>query len=382
MAHAPLVTPDIPLTVAGLIATYAFWRYLKVGTWRLAVAAGVLLGVTQLTKFTALVLFGVWPVLAVVHALDRSNVAFRAVPPRTRLVQGGLIVFLSVWVMNLGYGFDGSFTPLGEYNFVSRSLMGGAQEFKESQPRAVSGNRFRGTWLGAVPVPLPRGYLEGIDVQRRDLEGTGVRPSYLAGEWRVGGWWYYYIYALVVKVPVGTLALALWGLVLSLRRSHRSASWADETTVWLPALAILALTSAHTGFNHHSRYILPMAPFVCVATGKLGRYLRRETRKAGFVVSSLLLLSILSSLSVYPHSLSYFNELAGGPDSGYKHLANSNIDWGQDLYYFRAWAETHPEARPLGLAYYNLINYRICGADSPASFLLDVCSASRCLVPP
>jgi hypothetical protein len=38
-----------------------------------------------------------------------------------------------------------------------------------------------------------------------------------------------------------------------------------------------------------------------------------------------------STLASYPHQLSYFNELAGGPQNGSKHLLGSNLDWGQDL---------------------------------------------------
>ena len=45
--------------------------------------------------------------------------------------------------------------------------------------------------------------------------------------------------------------------------------------------------------------------------------------------------SIISSLSVYPHSLSYFNELVAGPTGGPKHLIHSNVDWGQDLLFLR-----------------------------------------------
>jgi hypothetical protein len=40
-----------------------------------------------------------------------------------------------------------------------------------------------------------------------------------------------------------------------------------------------------------------------------------------------------SSLWVYPHSLSYFNEAAGGPLRGAEHLLGSNSDWGQDEFY-------------------------------------------------
>jgi hypothetical protein len=32
-----------------------------------------------------------------------------------------------------------------------------------------------------------------------------------------------------------------------------------------------------------------------------------------------------------PRQLSYFNSIAGGPMNGYKLLADSNLDWGQDL---------------------------------------------------
>jgi hypothetical protein len=59
--------------------------------------------------------------------------------------------------------------------------------------------------------------------------------------------------------------------------------------------------------------------------------------------------SVGSSLWVYPHSLSYFNELVGGPRYGYKHLDDSNIDWNQDLLYLKRWYDKHPEARPLAV---------------------------------
>jgi 4-amino-4-deoxy-L-arabinose transferase-like glycosyltransferase len=359
LAHAPLVTPDMPAAVAGLTATYVFWGYLRHGTWGLTVAAGVLLGVAQLTKFTLLILYAVWPVLFVLHALDRYNDTFRHVRLRTRLVQAVSIAALSLLTINVGYEFDGTFRPLAEFQFVSRTFTGEPEaEPKESD--AVAGNRFRETWFGRIPVLVPADYLIGIDVQRRDFEGQ-LPASYLRGEWRDHGWWYYYLYALAVKVPLGTWALVLWGIALTPFRKYR-AGFADELTLWLPAIAVLVLVSSQTGFNHHSRYVLPALPFVCVATGKLGQFLAAQNWKAGTVVTVLVASIIVSSLRVYPHSLSYFNELAGGPDRGADHLVDSNIDWGQDLFFFQAWAERHPEARPLGLAYYNFIDCRVIGA--------------------
>jgi hypothetical protein len=75
--------------------------------------------------------------------------------------------------------------------------------------------------------------------------------------------------------------------------------------------------------------------------------------------------SVGSSLWVYPDSLSYFNELVGGPRYGYLHLDNSNIDWDQDLLYLKRWYDKHPEARPLGVrTFFGQINPKLLGIDA------------------
>ncbi len=363
LAHAQLVTPDMPATVSGLAATYVFWHYLRRGEGSYAIGAGLLLGVAQLTKFTLLILYPVWVLLGLLYSLDRSNRAFRAVSLRMRAGEGLGIVLLSLLVLNAGYAFDGTGMPLGEYQFVSNLFNGIPAE--QTGGGTQLGNRFHDSWLAVLPVPMPMDYVNGIDLQRRDLEGH-MPPSFLAGEWRRGGWWYYYLYALAVKVPLGTLALVLWSLLLFVLRRPTGVSFLDELTLWLPALAMLALVSSQTGFNHHMRYVLPMFPFVLIAAAKPACYLQTVHWKRGLVVLALVLWSVGSSLHVYPHSLSYFNELVGGPDNGHRYLLDSNIDWGQDLLYLKDWVDAHPEAASLGLAYHNYIDYRVCGAEFAA----------------
>jgi hypothetical protein len=183
---------------------------------------------------------------------------------------GKLIVLLlsALFMMNVGYAFHGSFTRLGDYAFVSELFRG------ESVGTESATNRFAGTWAGAVPAPLPRPYVEGIDYFKSELElGKG---SYLRGEWRHGGWWYYYLYAILVKEPVGLLLLGGAAgvstmLALARRRMTRQAFF-DELTLLLPAAAVLMLVSSQTGFNHHLRYVLPAFPFFFVWVGKLGRW--------------------------------------------------------------------------------------------------------------
>ena len=54
-----------------------------------------------------------------------------------------------------------------------------------------------------------------------------------------------------------------------------------------------------------------------------------------------LLATVSSTLAVYPHELAYFNEAAGGPENGYRHLLGSNLDWGQDLVLLKRWLLRH-----------------------------------------
>ena len=364
LAFAPLLTPDVPATVAGLAATYAFWHYLRSPSWSWACLSGLLLGVAQLTKFTLLLLYGVWPLLWLHFWLSNRNGSTRpGQRPGTHVAQGLWIVLVSLLVINLGYEFRGSFRRLGDFPFVSETLSGQSFRGMTTFLEPSSGNRFRNTWLGSVPVPVPDDFLRGIDVQRRDFERLRqLTCSYRAGEWRASGWWYYYLYALAVKVPLGIWVLVLWSF-LTLSGHPSSGRWRDEVTLWLPALAVLILVSSQTEFNHHMRYVLPMFPFVLISTGKLAYFLRPQRWRSGLVVLALLGWAATSSLRVYPHSLSYFNELAGGPDRGHDHLVDSNIDWGQDLLFLKHWLDEHPEARPLGLAYFNIVDPRIVGIE-------------------
>ena len=142
-----------------------------------------------------------------------------------------------------------------------------------------------------------------------------------------------------------------------------SAPWRDEIVLLTPAVAVLTLVSSQTGFNHHLRYILPMFPFVFILMSRVGLVLQRKAKADGVIAGIALTWLVASSLAVYPHSLSYFNELAGGPEGGGAHLIDSNIDWGQDLLYLREWLKAHPEVKPLGLAYFGAIEPRDAGIE-------------------
>ena len=48
-------------------------------------------------------------------------------------------------------------------------------------------------------------------------------------------------------------------------------------------------------------------------------------------VVGLLIWAAVEAIAIHPHFLAYFNEIVGGSANGYKHLTDSNVDWGQGL---------------------------------------------------
>jgi hypothetical protein len=346
-AWGATICPDMPAAATGLWAGYTFWSWLKEPTGPNLLWAILAMGIALLTKSTWIVLPGLWPLVWVCWRWSLRFVPSQQSsqgrptqfmpPPLAGLV---CLLFGALYAVNLGYAFAGSMRPLGEFEFVSRALGG--------DPAAQTpGNRFRDTWLGGCPSPLPADYLRGIDVQRYDFEQG--KWSYLRGEQKRGGWWYYYLYALGVKTPLGTL---IWlGLaIVTAGLASTGASRRDEVVLLAPAVVVLLLVSSQTGFNRHLRYALPALPFVFVWMSRLTTIPRRSGGRGGRIaVAGCLVMSALGVARVWPHTMAYFHELAGGPEEGHRHLLDANIDWGQGLLAVRRWLDAHPEARPVFL---------------------------------
>lgn len=365
LGHGQLITPDVASAALAVGAGYAQWRFLKRPTWGTAIAGGVTLGLACLCKTTLLVFYLLWPLLWVAYRLpERVQLS-----PREWLTGAtmlGMQMLLGLYVINLGYAFDGTGTRLDQFHFVSEALGGHGPH---SRFPTGSGNRFSDTALGRLPVPLPRSYLLGLDQQRRDLEQYG-HPSYAAGTFSERGWWWYYLYGLALKVPTGSwllLCLACtaraWGRV--------PVSWRDEMALLWPAIVLLVFVSSQTGFSEHLRYVLPVLPFFFVWVSRICCLTDYKRPRLAVLTVCALTWSLVSSLWIYPHSISYFNELAGGPLNGPQHLLHSNVDWGQDLLYLKRWLDQHPEAAELKLAYFGYFDPRCLEIECPALIRTD-----------
>jgi len=144
---------------------------------------------------------------------------------------------------------------------------------------------------------------------------------------------WYFLVALAVKLPLGTLALALagatWGVAT---RQGVSRRW--PMVVLPPAVFLLGVT--WSGVDLGVRLALPAVPFLWLLAAGLAASGRYAIGRA--VASCVGVLAVAASAAGdWAHPLSYFNELAPTPAARLRLLGDSNLDWGQGLPALRAW---------------------------------------------
>ncbi|HUN81729.1 MAG TPA: glycosyltransferase family 39 protein [Phycisphaerae bacterium] len=192
---------------------------------------------------------------------------------------------------------------------------------------------------------LPGAYLFGL---AQTDSFTKLRPSYLMGRVTDGGSAAYFPIAFALKTPIATMLLVLAGavaLVLSRPKGlHAPLFWALLFFVVVYFAAAVA-----AGFNIGQRHLLPIYPPLFIFAGAAGRWLQTNVGKV-FVGVCALWLCVVNAF-VYPQYLAYFNEAVGGPSQGYRYLADSNVDWGQDLLRLSDWARARHEG-PVQVSYF------------------------------
>jgi hypothetical protein len=338
IAHSRLITTDVYAAGMVLISMYYFWKFLKQGGWRLAVVSAVILGLAQLVKYVCLLLYPMLIVIVIVKysgrlaAMSKKGDSPGLARSVKAFVKYGLVFALvGIVIINLGFLFDRTMTPLGQYEFRSEA-------FTAIQQRLAS--------LAGLPVPLPYPYLEGIDWGHfRTETGRGFGSMYLFGELReIGGFKGYYLFAWLFKVPIAAQALVLLSIVFYMIALRREAFLKNELLLLGPVVLFGVYFNLFFKLQIGIRHFLVVFPLLHVFCGSLFRCWHKWSIRLR--AASLLLMAylVVSVLSYFPHYIPYFNELVWDRKQAYKILADSNIDWGQDKAYLRESEERHPDA--------------------------------------
>ncbi len=329
IGHGAILTMEMPI-IATTVAVFAlFMRFLETGRRALFFGAAGCCGVAFSCKFTAVLI----PVLlAMVWWVDLSRWG-RSHPLRAFVkVALAMVLFLGVMLLADVIITGGAVLTLSNEPGAAHPSVEG---------RFVSSPSFKRILTRVMETPIPQDWV-GFAAQIRHQRSGG--PSYLLGERRMTGWWYYYFVALSVKVPLSFWLLAVARTLAGRASPSKERDWIFPLTI----AAFLAITAAGSSRNYGVRYLLPMAPLAIVWVSSLA-----EMGKMWRLVACLGLLGQgLAVASVYPDELTYFNALCGGREGGRRVLSDSNLDWGQGLKSLARLQKTNPELRDLTLFYF------------------------------
>ncbi|KUL70992.1 MULTISPECIES: ArnT family glycosyltransferase [unclassified Streptomyces] len=302
VAHGSLATLDVPAAGFVLTSVWLAWRA-RDRPRRYVPLAGAALGAALATKMSALPAV---PVLLALTALSvwsaRSPSQPRRLALRRAAAAAGVVALVAVAVV-----------------WVTYLVVDPRLRWNPDQPVPVV-RGLRG--LAVDLLPFPESYRDGMRVQFA-FENHPWQ-GFLFGRLYTGALWYYLPAALLVKTPLGMLALWAAGAaaVLAVRRLRPAAPY-----LLVPA-AVLLVAAMLGARNFGTRYALFMPMFLAVAAGCV-LAVRRRWVTAG--VAALVVFVAVSSLRTFPYYLPYSNEAFGGPERTRLRLHDSNVDWGQDL---------------------------------------------------
>lgn len=333
LAHGSLVTTDAGGAVFWIATLFAAWRFSQRSTTRNAVIVGVLLGSAQAAKFTNVLLV---PLIVGLWCVERwRNESVEPLARRDLLKRWGVLLLAAWLCLNTSYLFRGVGTPLKDFAFASQSARAWQQRLGP---------------LAALPVPLPRDYVTGIDRQKAAMESD--HAVYLDGELNTKGFASYYLMTLLYKWPHGSQVLLLWATIRCCW-SRNSTDWRRRAWLLTPAVMVLVVASS-SGMQLGIRYILPAIPLLLLFASEVASdWSWPKTRCRMIAVAFLLSFNGLGQS--HPQYLAFFNELSGGIEWGRFHLLDSNLDWGQDLHELKRFVASHPEVEPLSLAYFGTL---------------------------
>ncbi len=323
LAHSAIVAHDLPamsITLLTLFVTVCHReKPTPLGPWII----GALMGLAFLTKFSTLPLLGLVPLFWLI--LPSSVVV-----PKEQKILMLIATVMTAWLtLHIGYAMDSA-----------------------HHGRPSDMEIWESIWF-------PQTFVGGLGALQRIIQVP--HPVFLDGEWSLTGFRLYYVMALLYQLPLG-----LWGCIFTAAvlvwRTRRDVTERRRFAALGVILLAILVPASLSGNQLGLRYVFPAIPLMILFASIAARHwsTARTLRRGAVLLMAGL---ALSSLRYHPHHLSYFNELAGGPEHGRQHLVDSNLDWGQDLHTLREYLLAHPSPEPLQLAYFGTASPALLGID-------------------
>jgi 4-amino-4-deoxy-L-arabinose transferase-like glycosyltransferase len=346
-AHLPVVMTDLPMALLGTIslclAILALRNQRRLDWMLLGIATGLLLATKHSAPLIVLpLLLGCIGVLAW-QAGNKQSVGKQALGL-------GAACVLSLAVLWATYGFHYRESPglsaQGQLvETFNRPLAAKIADLHSPLMR-------RALTLAQRLHLVPRAYLWGLaDTLRAGVEGRPIWIEAFGHSYQGKAPWWIPFADLVVKLPLGFLMLAIFGIALLPSRRLPV-----EVTLPLASFAAMAaffmLFIAHNGIFYaglrHWLFVVPLLA-ICAAVGAW--FLWRSPIFLSRAVPVAAILWIAVAVLPQRRIWEYHNVLAGGSQNAWLHFANESVDLGQRTPEFITFYQSHIAPAPVMVGY-------------------------------
>lgn len=338
LAHGRLITTDVAAAFGVVFATYYFIKFLQHPSLKNIIISGVSLGIAQLLKFSIILLIPFFIMMSFFWCMVNSK-EYKNILKRVLLIF--LISFMVVWLVYFYHTLNYPKEKQLEHTKIILDLM--------SLGNGPISKIFQ--WEINTPLlkPLAQYQLGVLMAMGRITTGSNI---YFLGK-IVPYDRTYFPFVYLIKEPLPFHILTIIAVVFLIYLIWKNLyfkkiipqNWAKNHFIEISMLMFIFLywlMAINSNLNIGIRHLLPVFPFTFILVSKAIILFLKDKflqKTKFFIFSALLIWQVLSVISIYPHFLSYFNEIVGGPDKAYLFVGDSNLDWGQDLKRLKAWVE-------------------------------------------
>jgi hypothetical protein len=367
LAHGALVTTDLALTLLLFTSTWFLWRLLHLVSWFNLIGSLLAFSLLVVSKMSSVLIAPIAVILIIARCFNGEPWQWRLGSVRALTTRGRQSFALFVLIIAHCVAGWAMIWAIFDFKYVARGDVADTQlvlmrPSENTEVRGVIGQLVHFCYESQL---LPEGFVNGM----AELVGISQRrPSFMDGHWKAGGQTWFFPYALWVKTPPALFVLLLSGAAgwWWTRRGKNLSSAAEQTApvktpgAFYQAIPLVALfvvyaaVAMRQGVNIGHRHILPLYPVLYVLAGSAALWLPVRNWIPRVALGLLLTWYALDSLCVRPHYLAFISRVAGGPEQGYQRLADSSLDWGQDLPALKNWlVVNNPDDRtPVFFSYF------------------------------
>jgi tetratricopeptide (TPR) repeat protein len=313
-AHLPVVLTDLPVALLGCTAVLLAWTAFRFGRTLDVLLSGLVLGLTVGAKHTGLIVVVAVAILGAAMLIRKGARARRA----GQLFAVLLLAWICLWGL---YRFRFNESPAGIDQF-NRPLATKIDDLHRPLLR-------RTVRLMVHTHFMPRSYLWGLaDILHVGVEGRITPVFFLGRSYPQRAPFYFFPTVLLVKLPLGLIALSLAGFFLLLMNRSWAGGEALAVVLLFGGLLLFMLirgTSSYAGIRHG----LIVIPSLAVAAGAALAIAWEKESRALFAGITIATIAAMVSAIPVMRPWEYYNELVGGKDNAWRHLVDESTDSGQ-----------------------------------------------------